>query len=55
MRVLVGSGCQISRLSARVGGKVFSPTNRPHLPLVLIPVEGRVESKVIVLLEGLYQ
>jgi hypothetical protein len=26
--------------TARVGGKVFSPTHRPHLPLVLIPVGG---------------
>ena len=31
---------QITRLSARVGGKVFSPTHRPHLPLVHILVGG---------------
>ena len=53
LKVLGGSGSQISRLSSRVGGKVSSPTHRPHLSLVFIPARGWVEPKAIVLLEGL--
>jgi hypothetical protein len=60
VRVPAGSGSQISRQSAHVGGKVVSPTHRKPLPpqkirLVLISVRGCVDPRAIVRPEGLCQ
>jgi hypothetical protein len=48
-------GTQISRQSAHEGPKVVSPTHRPPLPPVNIPVRGWVNPRAIVRPEGLCQ
>ena len=59
-RVPGGWDSQISRQLAHEGGKVVSPTHRPHLPPqeifpVLISVRDWVDPRTIVRVEGLCQ